>query len=151
MRCRLTRYGYSPITGGGFRLKSLRIACGVSRDGSKASNILKAARQYGLAAKGFKKEPEQLHGFAAAVDHSLELQSFRCLRGVSPRLGHHQRPGDRPPPCLCRAELSEAFTGVVLTFEPTAEFRRAGAPPRAIPILWRQLHGIPHRARCSSC
>src|SRR5207245_2738031 len=40
---------------------------------------------------------------------------------------------------VSRAEFSEAFTGVVLALEPTAEFRRAGAPPRAIPMLWRQL------------
>ena len=102
-------------------LEKVRVDCGVSRDGSNAGNVLRAARFYGLDADGFKVEPQVL----------VEKATFPCI--IHWNFNHfvvwEGRKGKAcyiNDPAMGRRKLTvedidDCFTGVVLTFAPTKD------------------------------
>jgi NHLM bacteriocin system ABC transporter peptidase/ATP-binding protein len=119
-------------------LETLREACGVSRDGSKASNVLKAARRFGLAAKGFRKEPSTLHELPMPAIIHWNFNHFVVLERLDRKWAYVNDPaiGRRK---VDHEEFDAAFTGVVLAMEPGAEFSRGGRKPEFLPLLLRRL------------
>ncbi len=119
-------------------LEQLRVDCGVSRDGSKASNLLKAARRYGLAAKGFRKEPSTLRGLPMPCIVHWNFNHFVVLERLDAERAYLNDPavGRRH---VSLAEFDDSFTGVVLAFEPGEDFKRLGRKPAAFGIVAREL------------
>src|ERR1700753_3469591 len=73
-------------------LEQLRIACGVSRDGSKASNIIRAARRYGLVARGYSLEPAALGRLPMPCIIHWNFKHFVVLEGVSGKYAYINGP-----------------------------------------------------------
>jgi ATP-binding cassette, subfamily C, bacterial len=121
-------------------LAELRQACGISRDGSKASNVLSAARSYNLQAKGFKVDLDGLQKLACPNIVFWNFNHFIVVEGFTKNQVFINDPatGRRT---VSLSEFSESFTGVVLVFERGENFKKGGRKPSLFLALWDRLQG----------
>lgn len=122
-------------------LEQVRADCGVSRDGSNAKNVLKAARSYGMAAKGYRYEPEELKKngkFPCIIhwnfNHFLVLCGFRGNKAVlnDPAKGTYS---------VSMETFDKSFTGICLMFEPGENFEPGGKPKSVLVFAKKRLKG----------
>ncbi len=121
-------------------LEALRSACGVSRDGVTAKNLIRAAREFGLIGTGYKRELEELRATPMPSIVFWNFNHFVVLEGMDDEVAYLNDPASGPR-TVTMQELDEAFTGVVLTFSPGPNFVRDGAEPSLIGALRSRLHG----------
>lgn len=107
-------------------LEKLRAECGVNRDGSKASKVLKAARQRGCVAKGYALDADSLREEKYPLIIHWEFNHFVVLEGIKgdtvylndPALGRRTVPWE---------EFRTSYTGIALKVCPGENFRPGGA------------------------
>ncbi|WP_338665395.1 NHLP family bacteriocin export ABC transporter peptidase/permease/ATPase subunit [Pararoseomonas sp. SCSIO 73927] len=121
-------------------LEELRAACGVSRDGSRASHVAAAAGGYGLAVEAYRVEPADLRGMAMPLIAHWGMNHFVVIEGVD-RAGARINDPATGPRRITAEELDRNLTGVVLSMRPGEGFRRGGERPRALRGILRRLRG----------
>jgi ATP-binding cassette subfamily C protein len=119
-------------------LPELRQACGVSRDGSKAKNVVKAAQFYGLQAKGWKQEIDLLIALRPPYIVFWNFNHFLVVEGLDQQRVYLNDPATGPR-SISRQEFDQGYTGVVLTMEPGPEFTRGGRKPSIVQALRERL------------
>ena len=122
-------------------LEQVRLDCGVSRDGSNMKNMYLAAQNYGLEVHGYRMEMEGIKKSASfpciihwGFNHFVVLDGFRGNKAVinDPARGTVQVPME---------QFDEEFTGLVLTFAPTASFVPSGKRKSTLSFARKRLKG----------
>lgn len=121
-------------------LAELRQSCGVSRDGVTAANILKAARNYGLIAKGFKKSLEDIKQVPTPFVVFWNFNHFLVVDGFTPKHVYLNDPAIGPRK-VTYDEFDRGYTGILLTLEPDDTFEKGGHRTSALRGLKRRLNG----------
>ena len=120
-------------------LEELRVACGVSRDGSNASAMLKAARGYGMQAKGYRRP------FAKLAEGDLlpqilfwRFSHWVVLEGYGKDSVYINDPaeGRRAIPV---GDAERLYSGVSLHAEPGPDFTKGGRRKSWWGDLWTRM------------
>ena len=122
-------------------LEELRVACGVSRDGSNANNILKAARNYGLEAKGLAEMVDRIHDVKLPAIIFWQFGHFMVLDEVRGDTFFINDPGGGRL-ILPKERFTGGYSGVVLTCSPGPDFKPSGTRPGLVSALRERLGSV---------
>ena len=122
-------------------LEQVRADCGVSRDGSKAKNILKAARGYGFKAKGYRCEVSAIKNKVSypCIIH-WNFNHFVVLDGFKGDTAYINDPA-RGEVKVPMEEFDRSFTGICIQIEPGEDFVPSGKPKSTFEFARKRLIG----------
>ena len=107
-------------------LEKARADCGVSRDGSNAANIVKAARGYGFKVSKFKRNPQSIRekGVFPCIIH-WNFDHFVVLCGFKGKYAYINDPA-KGTVRVDEEEFDRAFTGITINIVPDEGFNPDG-------------------------
>ena len=123
-------------------LSKVRYDCGISRNGTSAGNIARAARSYGFIAKGYSLNTELIKetvSFPCIIHwdmkHFVVLCGFRKDKAIicSPASGYQK---------IDREEFDSRFTGVVIDIVPGKDFKPEGKQTGVLSFAKERLKGM---------
>lgn len=122
-------------------IEEVRGMCGVSRDGSTAGNIMRAARYYGLSAAGFRISTDALaEKCSFPCIAFINRSHFVVLCGVKKGYVFVNDPG-RGNCKYTLEEFGRFFSSIIIEFSPTESFEPSGKPKSMLSFVKKRLKG----------
>ncbi len=129
-------------------LTELRETCEVSRDGSSAGSISRAAGHYGLECRGLSVRADSLKKLPLPLILFWQFSHFVVLEGFDGR-GFHLNDPATGRRTLSAEEFTKSYSGIALQFKRGADFTPGGERPglfsRLATLLagsWNVLTGV---------
>ena len=123
-------------------LEQVRTSCGVSRDGSKAENICKAAQSYKMDAQMRSCSAQELRETAAhPCIVSWKGKGFVVLCGFSGGKAYLNDPG-RGAIRVSSEAFDRDYGGIVLEMHPSDAFEKGGQRPSTWKFAKQRLRGM---------
>ncbi len=122
-------------------LSQVRSACGVSRDGSNAKNICRAAENYGFEVKAFSRSAESIrqNGEFPCIIH-WNFDHFVVLNGFRGKFAYINDPA-KGFIKVGKEEFEKSFTGVVIVPVPSSDFRQSERKRSASKFIRKRITG----------
>ena len=122
-------------------LEQVRADCGVSRDGSNAKNISKAAKSYGFKVQAFSRTPKTIRekGKFPCIIH-WNFNHFVVLDGFKGKYACINDPA-KGFVKVGPEEFDKAFTGITLNITPGEDFEPSGKRKSTIDFARKRLVG----------
>ena len=119
-------------------IDELRELCGVSRDGSTALGLRRAAENYGVRTEGWRKETSELSELKLPLILFWEFKHFVVLEGYGSGKFYLNDPANGRL-VVSEERFDQAFTGIAIEMTPGADFTPGGVRRGILSKAWPWL------------